>query len=66
MATTEELVCLENRFLFRGKVYKFLAYCPIPSIEMIAEDGERFSFGIGSPISHEFVLLTPNNITIQN
>lgn len=58
MATTKELTCTETRFLFRGKVYKFFAYCPIPTIEMIAEDGERFIFGIESPIADEFILLS--------
>lgn len=60
MATTKELLKIENRFMFRGKIYKFFAYCPIPSIEMIAENGERISFGIDSPVSHEFILCHNN------
>lgn len=62
MATTEELLFSHKKFMFRGKVYKFAAYIPIPSIEMIADDGTMFSFGENSPISKEFVLLTPNSI----
>ncbi len=60
MATTEELVCPENRFLFRGKIYKFFSYIPISSIEMVDKDGEKFSFGVNSPISKEFILC-PND-----
>lgn len=56
MATTRELTNIENRFMFRGKKYKFYAYCPGPSIEMINEDGERFTFGINAPIANEFIL----------
>lgn len=60
MATGKELIKSGNRFMFRGKKYKFRSYCPVPSIEMVAEDGSTFSFGIESPISQEFVLFAEN------
>ena len=60
MATIKELLTSGNQFKFRGKIYKFLSYCPVPSIEMINEDGEVFSFGIDGLIINKFTLLSPN------
>jgi len=57
MATWEEFVTPGNRFLFREKIYKFSKYIPIPSIHMISENGEIFSFGDGSPICEKFKLI---------
>lgn len=62
MATTKELTCIENRFMFRGKIYKFYSYIPIPSIFMVSEDGEMFSFGIDAPIAEEFILLSKQKV----
>ena len=62
MATIEELLTKSNVFSFRGKRYKFLSYCPVPSIEMVNEDGEIFSFGITGQIVNEFILLSSPNI----
>ena len=57
MATTKELLNIENTFLFRGKTYKFCRHFPMPSITMITEDGEMLSFGEDTPISDEFILI---------
>lgn len=57
MATFKELTNAENKFRFRGKIYKFRSFCPIPSIEMITDDGEIFSFGRDTSISEEFELI---------
>jgi hypothetical protein len=62
MATTKELLTSGNRFEFREKIYKFLSYCPSPSIEMTSEDGEIFSFGINGQIADEFILLSHNQL----
>ena len=61
MATIKELLTNENCFAFRGKKYKFLSYIPSPTIEMISEDGEIFSFGINGRIKDEFILI-PNAV----
>ena len=57
MATTEELLFSKGKFRFRKKLYKFLGYCPKPTITMVSENGERISFGVDSLISHKFVLI---------
>lgn len=58
MATIEELLTPGNLFEFRSKKYKLLSYCPCPSIEMINEDGETFSFGIDGAIINDFILFS--------
>jgi len=58
MATIDELVKSGNYFLFRGKKYKFCSFIPEPTIEMINEDGEIFSFGINGEIKDEFIKVT--------
>jgi len=57
MATVEELLKSGNAFGFRGKKYKLLSFIPSPTIEMEAEDGEVFSFGINGRIKDDFLLL---------
>lgn len=59
MPTFKEFTNSENKFEFRGKIYKYRSYCPIPSIEMVTDDGEVFSFGVDSPVSKEFKLIPP-------
>ena len=39
MPTFKELTNAKNRFMFRGKIYKFSSYIPVPSIE---NDGRRW------------------------
>ena len=58
MPTFKELTNCENKFMFRGKIYIFSSYIPIPSIHMVSEDGEKFSFGVTAPIADEFILIT--------
>jgi len=58
MPTFKELTNANNKFMFRGKIYKFSSYIPVPSIHMVSEDGEIFSFGENAPIADEFILLT--------
>ncbi len=62
MATFKELTRIENRFMFRGKIYKFCSYIPVPSIHMISDDGEKFSFGVNAPIADEFILLSQRRV----
>ena len=57
MTTSEELIFSGKKFKFRGKIYKYEGYIPVPSIHMISEDGERFSFGRDAPIAKEFELI---------
>jgi len=62
MPTFKELTNANNKFMFRGKIYKFSSYIPVPSIHMVSEDGEIFSFGENAPIADEFILLTTINM----
>jgi len=63
MPTFKELTNANNKFMFRGKIYKFSSYIPVPSIHMVSEDGEIFSFGENAPIADEFILLTMAGIS---
>lgn len=57
MATIDDLVKSGKSFLFRGGKYKFHSITFEPTIEMINEDGEIFSFGVGGRIKDDFVLV---------
>lgn len=57
MATLEELLNGDNRFMFCKKVYRLSASIPEPVIEMINEEGEIFSFGINGNIKDDFILI---------
>ena len=56
MATINELLEPDNRFTFRGKVYRLRSFCNEPSIDMVSEDGDVIGFGISAPLINEFIL----------
>lgn len=59
MAILEDISKLENRFMFRGKVYRLHFYCPEPYIDFIAEDGSIMGCGVNAPLLAEFAVISP-------
>ncbi len=56
MATIDEMLNPDNRFIYRGMKYRLRSFCAEPSVEMINEDGDVVGFGISAPLVSEFDL----------
>jgi len=55
MINRDDLLKQESMYLYGGKVWKIVSYCPGPSVEMqCITSGEQMSFGLGGLIDKAF------------